>query len=163
MIDDNDDEIDFKKIFERIQKDMFNFISQANPQFNPANMEGINIKSFGFSINIGPDGIPHITPLNPGEIPFGVNIPGMQPGIVSEQPYYEVLDNGDSYTVIVELQGIRSIDEIDIKFNEQNIVIDAKNESRQYHVDIPINGKIKHKLEDSHIINGILELNIKKK
>ncbi len=108
---------------------------------------------YGFSIKIGPDGKPIVQE-------FGNFKPEEERLELSEErePITDVIDHGDSVSVIVELPGVDK-DEIDVKLEKDNLLVSVPGKFKK---------TIKVKNADPKSIewrfkNGVLEINVKKR
>jgi HSP20 family molecular chaperone IbpA len=181
---DNDDDLDqFGKILEEIQKQirklfgdkipsdiMDNLLHGELPEEFRRFMENTDMsdmlegafKQIGFSMNVGPDGVPKINMMdmdgmNTTDIFNNLN---QQPKF--ETPYHEIMDFEDHFNIIVELPGIHVLDDVKMDFTEDGLEIIAENPiaDAKYKSIINIDKSHKNDLKDVNLNNGILEISI---
>lgn len=181
---DNDDDLDqFGKILEEIQKQIMKLFGDKIPKDVMDNllhgelpeefrrfMENTDMsdmlngafKQVGFSLNIGPDGIPKINMMDlDGANPLDM-FSNLKQQSEFETPYYEIMDFEDYINIIVELPGIANLDEINMDFTDDGLEIIAENliSNIKYKSLINLDKSHQKDLKDVILNNGILEISI---
>ncbi|WP_455391556.1 archaeal heat shock protein Hsp20 [[Eubacterium] cellulosolvens] len=115
---------------------------------------------YGFSVRIGPDGIPHIqqfgdtklrSPGSPREAPEG-----------SREPLTDIIEADDRVTITLELPGVEKKD-INLEAVEDSLTIDVDSETRKYHKKIRLPENLDLDTIDANYKNGVLDIVIKRK
>jgi len=114
---------------------------------------------YGFSVHIGPEGIPRIAH-------FGNVKPEFTGELLSDQrePFCDVIvdDKRDELIVTLEMPGVEKKD-IEIETTEDVIEVKAEGESRRYHKKVPLEHEIKPETAKASYNNGVLEIKAKLK
>ncbi|MCY3411271.1 MAG: Hsp20/alpha crystallin family protein [Candidatus Heimdallarchaeota archaeon] len=84
-----------------------------------------DVVNMGFVVNIGPDGVPHISQYNPESI-----------NPQDEDLLYDVLDQKDYYELILEVPGISRKDQIIFTLKDNTMKVVAENETIRYKTKI---------------------------
>ncbi len=110
----------------------------------------------GFSITIGPDGVPKIREFGPGlgqhDQPIKEEKRKIEPDIIEKE---------DEYMVILDLPGIDK-NTIKLKLDKNQLIIKAEGARKVYeYVTLPLN--IKGSIDRFDYNNGVLTIYIKKK
>jgi HSP20 family protein len=160
--EDRDD--DFSGFF-----DPFNFgfgfqdIDQMiNSMFRTAmgsGMENPNTIYYGYQVNMGPDGKPHVRefgnvrPTKRGTFELG-----------TREPFVDTLvdDKENVLKVVAEMPGIQKED-ISLEVTEKNLSIKASNKERNYSTEVPLNVPVDTTSAKASYNNGILEVKLKLK
>ncbi len=181
---DNDDDLDqFGKILEELQKQiqkifgdklpsdvMDNLLHGDLPEEFRRFMENTDMskmlegafKQIGFSMNVGPDGVPKINMMDmDGTNPMDA-LKKLKQEPEFETPYSEIMDFDDHFNIIIEIPGIHELDDIKMDFNEDGLEIIAENMSAniKYKTTINIDKSLKKNIRDVTLNNGILEISI---
>ncbi len=134
-------------------------------------LKGPNINGpfvFGFNMNLDKDGKVRFNPIG--------NIKQKQPEAQdvdikpemeiseSRDPVIDVFNEKEYVTIIAEMPGV-SREEIKMEFEEDSLILSAKNDETQknYYSKVKLPSKINSKEAKARFTNGILELKIKKK
>ncbi len=134
-------------------------------------LKGPNINGpfvFGFNMNLDKDGKVRFNPI--GNIKQ--KHPNAQDADItpemeiseSRDPVIDVFEEKELITIIAEMPGV-SKDEIKMEFEEDSLILSAKNDETQknYYSKVKLPSKINPKEAKARFTNGILELKIKKK
>ncbi|RLE55276.1 MAG: Hsp20/alpha crystallin family protein [Thermoprotei archaeon] len=112
---------------------------------------------YGFSITIGPDGVPKIREW--GNIRPGIVRPKIMEAI---EPFYDIVDEGDKLKIIVEMPGVEKED-IRVKASEDKVIVSAEREDRKYYREIELPTKVIPKTAKAQYRNGVLTITVEKK
>ena len=106
---------------------------------------------WGWTFSIGPDGIPHMKEF--GNPPLSIKYSN------SREPYHDVIEEKDTIDITVELPGISKKD-ISLDLSEDNTLLhlSAKNDDRDYKLNIRLPSKVKDEPKKSTFKNGILNI-----
>ena len=115
---------------------------------------------YGYQINVGPDGKPHIRE-------FG-NVKPAARGLIEQSGVREPLvdtsvdEKNNQLTITAEMPGVNKED-IKVNISDTYITIQAEKGDKKYHTDVPINLALEDVSAKAPYSNGILELKIKLK
>lgn len=114
---------------------------------------------YGFSIRMGPDGIPHIEE-------FGNTKPrrGMErvfSGLEGREPLTDIIEAEDSISITVELPGVEKED-IDLNATENSLTIHVDTEERKYHKEIDLPAEVDPESTTATYKNGVLDITLKR-
>jgi HSP20 family protein len=115
---------------------------------------------YGYQINVGPDGKPHIRE-------FG-NVKPAARGLIEQSGVPEPLvdtsvdEKNNQLTITAEMPGV-SKEDIKVNISDTYITIQAEKGDKKYHTDVPINLALKDVSAKAIYSNRILELKIKLK
>jgi HSP20 family protein len=109
---------------------------------------------YGFSMNVGPDGLPSIRPFgNVGQLDEGVRQPA------HDQVFDEM---AGELKALFEIPGADR-ETIDVKALEDRIQLTAGSEQRRYAADLPLRAKVVPESAQATYKDGILEIRLKLK
>ena len=134
----------FGKMNERFERMLKEFMNSGMP----------NVKTHGYTMYRGPDGVPHIrefgTALNePAEIaplPEGVR-----------EPLTDVTVEGDNVRVVVELPGVDKKD-IELEATSESICIRVNTDMRKFQKTVALTVAVDPETAKAEYNNGILEV-----
>ncbi|MGB9725829.1 MAG: archaeal heat shock protein Hsp20 [Fervidicoccaceae archaeon] len=107
---------------------------------------------YGFRLTIGPDGIPHFEEFG------NVKRAGIRPKISEErEPLVDIFESGNMLTVVAELPGVEK-DKIDVKVQNNKLIIKASNGERKYYKEIELPKPVKKDTAKAQYKNGVLEV-----
>lgn len=115
---------------------------------------------YGYQINLGPDGKPHIRE-------FG-NVKPAAKGLIEQSGVREPLvdtsvdEKNNQLTITAEMPGVNKED-IKVNISDEYVTIQAEKGDKKYHTDVPINLAVEDVSAKAAYSNGILELKIKLK
>jgi HSP20 family protein len=114
-----------------------------------------NMRGFGVSIRIGPDGKPVVSTF--GNRPVMEEKKGKK--VISEErePLVDVIEGKDTLTVIAEVPGV-SRDDIKLTGEENKLEISVDTPSRKYHKAIRLPCDVKPMSTKASYKNGVLEV-----
>lgn len=78
-----------------------------------------------------------------------------------DKPYHDVLDEGETLKVIVDLPGLEK-DQIRVTANGDKIRVKAESAERKYDTEIGVPANVQDKPEKAEYRNGVLEITYKK-
>ena len=113
---------------------------------------------YGYQVNIGPDGKPHVKEFG------NVKPRGGQMQLGVREPLVDVsVDEKESTVkVIVEMPGADK-DSIKVNATEEHVTITANNSGKPYNAEVPLSVKVDPNSADASYTNGILQVIFKKK
>ncbi len=114
---------------------------------------------YGWSMRIGPDGIPHIEEFGNTK---GI-APAFQKGLpAGREPLVDVLETDSEVKVIAELPGVEKKD-VDLETTENRLVIRVETERRKYYKDVDLPTAVEAESAKANYNNGVLEVVLTKK
>ncbi len=113
---------------------------------------------YGYQVNIGPDGKPHVKEfgnfkLHGGQAQLGVREPLVDVSVDEKE---------GTVKVIVEMPGADK-DSIKVNATEEHVEITANNSGKPYNAEVPLSVKVDPNTADASYTNGILQVIFKKK
>lgn len=149
-------------IFENFERLSKFFEEEFNKMLREPNFNSLDVffkeKPFiyGFSISIGPDGIPKIQEFG------NIRSKGEKPLISDKrEPLIDIINNKDEIIVIAEIPGVNKED-IKLNINEDNLIISVNN-NRKYYKELNFEEKIDPNSIQTSYKNGVLQIKLKKK
>jgi len=110
---------------------------------------------YGFSMQVGPDGKPHVSQFGNVEVPKG----RMKD---EREPLVDVINAEKEVTVIAELPGVTK-EEVHVRFENGALVIDVKDPERRYYKQVALPEQVDEESVKATLKNGILEVKLAKK
>ena len=149
-----------RKFFEEIDK-LFDELVREAMAFERFEERGPGVRRvygpyyYGFSVTIGPDGVPRIRE-------WGNIKPGIRP-IISDriEPFTDVREEEDKVMVIVDIPGVEKED-INVEATENEVVISAERGERKYYKVVKLPAKVKPETAKAQYKNGVLTITIEK-
>jgi len=115
---------------------------------------------YGFSVRVGPDGIPHIQQFgNTKMTSMGAK---SETDESSREPLTDVIETKDSVSITLEIPGVEKED-INMEIIEDNMSIDVNTETRKYHKELKLPENLDHESVKANYKNGVLDITIKRK
>lgn len=147
---------DFDKEFENMRNYMDRMFERAIKEQNDA---GPTSKPFvyGFSVRMGPDGIPHIQEF--GNTRKGIGNLDFKEGI-GREPLTDIIEDKDSICITSELPGVEKED-VELDLNDNKLEIKVNTEGRKYHKSIDLPDNIDPDTVKATYKNGVLDVSIK--
>ncbi|MCX9083640.1 MAG: Hsp20/alpha crystallin family protein [Candidatus Methanoperedens sp.] len=149
------------KDWKRADKGFFNGFEKEMEQINDimTNMMrsvGTEPQVYGFSMQVGPDGVPHIER-------FGNIVPVGKDSDVREPFTSSMIDEkNNEFNITAEMPGINK-EEIELNATENEVVIKANSATRKYYKFIPAASPIDPESANAKYNNGVLEVTFKLK
>ncbi|MEM0345211.1 MAG: archaeal heat shock protein Hsp20 [Thermofilaceae archaeon] len=110
---------------------------------------------YGFSVTIGPDGVPRVRE-------WGNIRPGIRPRIAEAiEPFTDVIEEEDTVRVIVDIPGVEKED-ISVEATETEIRISAERGERKYFKSVKLPTKIRPETAKASYKNGVLTITVEK-
>ncbi len=111
---------------------------------------------YGFSVTIGPDGIPRIRE-------WGNIRPGPVRPVISEtiEPLTDVIEEDDVIKVIIDMPGVEKED-INVEATERTITVSAEREERRYFKRVTLPKPVRPETARAQYKNGVLTITVKK-
>lgn len=154
---------EFDEWFRRMRK----FMEEIDKMFEEVLREPLTFKGreshrvigpyyYGFSVEIGPDGIPRVRE-------WGNIKPGRIKPVVTEniEPFVDIFDEEDRYRIIVDIPGVEK-DQISIEGSEHSIIVRTQGE-RKYYKEIRLEDAIDPSSAKAQYRNGVLTITVEKK
>ena len=113
---------------------------------------------YGYQVNIGPDGKPHIKEFGNVKPRDGK----MQLGVREPLVDVSVDENEGNVKVVVEMPGADK-DSIKVNATDEHVTITANNLGKPYSAEVPLSVKVEPNSADASYTNGILQVIFKKK
>jgi HSP20 family protein len=113
---------------------------------------------YGFSIRIGPDGIPHIQEF--GNVKRSLGIPPIEV-TEGQEPLTDVIMGKDEIAVTVELPGVAKED-IELNMEDDRLVIHVDTPERKYHKEVELPPDVRSDTIEATYKNGVLDVTIKR-
>jgi HSP20 family protein len=152
---------DFDEEFERMRERMDRIFQHAMKEMDEDMMKRPFV--YGFSVRIGPDGVPHIQEFgNTKPIRKALTKKEGLAAINEREPLTDIIEAEDEISITIELPGVEKKD-INLDANEESLTIDVDTEERKYHKNIPLPSKIDPDTISATYKNGILDITIKRK
>lgn len=112
---------------------------------------------YGFSITVGPDGVPRIREW--GNIKPG---PGVRPRISEAiEPFVDVIEEEDKIKIIADVPGVEKED-INVEATETEVKISAERGERKYFKVVELPAKVRPETAKANYKNGVLTIVIEK-
>ena len=151
---------DFEKEFARMQGMMNKIMEDAMKHAESPQREQPFV--YGFSMRIGKDGIPHLTPFGSA----AQNVPGIgaTDATVSEEvrePLSDVIEGEREVSVTVELPGVEKGD-VSLHVAEEAITVRVDKGARRYHKQIRLPCKVQPNTAKATFKNSILDVTIQR-
>ncbi len=158
----------FNDNFDRIFKQMFNSFGNIDDLFETLkNSNGVSGPIYyGYTMTVGPDGKPVIQEygnVKPDVLPTadscGCANHSQEPIAEKREPLIDTLvdDKEKTLKIVAEMPGVEKTD-VKVYVDQDIVHIDAKNEQKDYHVNVPIHHKVDSDSPKANYKNGILEL-----
>lgn len=108
---------------------------------------------YGYSISIGPDGIPKIREF--GNVPKRGNV-------MKRVPFIDVNEYDNEVVLTAEMPGLTKED-IDVEIDDRTVRIHGKHKDREYEGEVELPQDVEDKPKKITYNNGILDITFKKK
>jgi len=149
---------DFRFGFQDIDQLIDGMFKTAEP-IRPSAASNSNTVYYGYQVNIGPDGKPHVRefgnvkPTRRGTFELG-----------SREPFIDTVvdEKENALKVVAEMPGIQKED-IKLEAMEDSLSIKAENGERRYDTTVPLNSPVEPSSASATYRNGILEVKLKLK
>jgi len=147
-----------RKLFEEIDK-LFEEVMKES-MYKPEEFRRMQFGKpyiYGFSLTIGPDGIPRVREW--GNIKPGIIRPRISEAM---EPFTDIIEEPDSIKIVIDLPGVEKED-IKIDAMEDSIEVNAERGDRKYHKLVKLPKKIKPESTKAQYRNGVLTIVAEKK
>jgi HSP20 family protein len=154
---------DIKREFEDLEKNMPKDLVREYKTPEGGTVREVGPMVYGYSMTIGPDGIPKIREFGNVKRPSGFGLGGFRPQIAGEmEPMTDVVSTDKEVKVTVEMPGV-SKDKIKIDAFDNTVEVKSEDPQRKYRktIDLPLDADIQ--TAKSKFTNGILEITFEKK
>ncbi|MCC6064430.1 MAG: Hsp20/alpha crystallin family protein [Thermofilum sp.] len=141
---------EFDKLFEELMKESFEPLESGKRRV-------IGPFYYGFSVTIGPDGVPRIREW--GNIRPGL---GARPRISEAvEPFVDVIEEEDVVKVIADVPGVEKED-INVEATETEVKIYAERGERKYFKIVKLPTRVRPETAKASYRNGVLTITIEK-
>ena len=111
-----------------------------------------NAKTYGFTVHVGPDGVPHMHEFG-DDVPASDNV---------REPLTDVSVENDVVRIVVELPGVQKED-IRLDCTETSVTVSVDTENRKFRKTVPLETNIDVDSAKAEYNNGILEVTVNSK
>ena len=146
----------FAAHFKNLEKDVPKNLVRERRLSDGSTRKEIGPIVYGYSVTIGPDGKPVVREF--GNVKRGATQPWKEIQDRRE-PLVDVVSSDRDVKLIVEIPGVRRED-IDVRVNEQKVIISVDTENRKYYKELDLPGLVKPEGAKSTYNNGILEITL---
>lgn len=115
---------------------------------------------YGFSVRVGPDGIPHIQQF--GNTKIKGLVAGDEVSESEREPLTDIIDSDDQITITMELPGVERED-INMEIFEDSLTIDVDTDHRKYHKELALPENLDLESVKATCKNGVLDIVIARK
>lgn len=158
---------DFEKEFARMQGMVGKMMEDAMKHAEGPRREQPFV--YGFSMRIGKDGVPQLTPFGsaaPGFVPGAPGAPTIDEGAAAlddlvREPLSDVMEGEAEVSVTVELPGAEKGD-LSLRVAEETVTVRVDKGSRRYHKRIQLPGKVDPASAKATFKNGILDVTLRR-
>lgn len=147
-----------RRLFEEIERMIDEMMREVDIYAKPGERRRvIGPYFYGFSVTIGPDGVPRVQE-------WGNIRPGIGRVRVSEaiEPFTDVIEEEDVVKVIMDLPGVEKSD-IDVEASETELRVRAERGDRKYFKVVRLPAKVKPETAKAQYKNGVLTITLEKK
>jgi len=110
---------------------------------------------YGFSITIGPDGVPRVRE-------WGNIRPGIRPRISEAvEPFTDVIEEEEVVRVVMDMPGVEKED-INVEASETEVVVSAERGDRKYRKVVALPCRVKPETAKATYKNGVLTITLEK-
>ncbi|HVM45333.1 MAG TPA: archaeal heat shock protein Hsp20 [Candidatus Thermoplasmatota archaeon] len=154
----------FEKEFARMQGMISKIMEDAMKHAESAQREQPFV--YGFSMRIGKDGVPHLTPFGSAAPGFtgDPNAPTIADGASDElvrEPLSDVIEGEKEVSVTVELPGVEKGD-VSLKVADESVTVRVDKGQRRYHKQIRLPCKVVPNTAKATFKNSILDVTVQR-
>jgi HSP20 family protein len=156
---------EFEKEFTRMQGMVSKMMEDAMKHASSPQREHPFV--YGFSMRIGKDGVPHLTPFGSSSPGFTGDPTGptIDAGAISDdlvrEPLSDVIETDQEVAVTVELPGVEKGD-VSLKVAEDSITVRVEKGARRYHKKVRLPCKVVSQSAKATFKNGILDVTLQR-
>jgi HSP20 family protein len=144
-----------RKLLEEMDKMIDEMIRESFGAFRGREGRVIGPYYYGFSITIGPDGVPRVREW--GNIRLGIR-PRISEAI---EPFMDVIEEEDVVRVVMDMPGVEKED-INVEATENEVVVSAERGDRKYRKTVTLPCRVKPETAKATYKNGVLTITIEK-
>ena len=144
---------DFDQSFRQMREEMDSIIEKARRGELESPEEG-GPYVYGWSMRVGPDGIPHVEEFGNTKGIASGSMEGLPAG---REPLVDVLETEDQVKVTAELPGVEKKD-VNLETTEHNLTITVSTEKRNYYKNVDLPVSVKADSAKATHNNGVLEV-----
>ena len=145
-----------RRLFKEIDKLFEEMFKSSFEELGGREGKRIGPYVYGFSMTIGPDGVPRIREW--GNIKPGVIRPRISETI---EPFTDVIDEGDVIKIIADVPGVEK-EKIKVEATESFVEISASDGDRKYYKRVKLPVKVKPETAKAKYKNGVLTITVEK-
>ena len=135
----------FSKMNERFERMLKEFVNGGMP----------NVKTYGYTMYRGPDGVPHVREFGTGfDEPAAAPLPQ---GV--RDPLTDVSVEGDTVRVVVELPGVDKQD-IELETTAESMCVRVSTDTRRFQKTVALTTAVDPETARAEYNNGILEVTL---
>jgi HSP20 family protein len=149
----------FRSLWDDMFRDFYEFDESMGKKWEEIqNDPNARTWYYGYQVNIGPDGKPHVKEFG------NVKPRGGRLQLGAREPLVDVSTDEKEGTVkiIVEMPGADK-DSIKVNATEDHVTVTANNSGKPYNAEIPLNVEVEPDTADASYTNGILQVIFKRK
>ncbi len=146
-----------RRLFEEMDKIFEEMLRELEKEPATGERRVIGPYYYGFSVTMGPDGVPRIEEW--GNIKPGIGRIRLSDTI---EPFTDVMEEEDVVKVIMDIPGVEKSD-IDVEVSENEIRVRAEREDRRYFKVVKLPVKVKPETAKARYRNGVLTITVEKK
>jgi len=146
-----------RKLFEEMDKIFEEMLRELEKEPTAGEKRVIGPYYYGFSVTVGPDGVPRIEEW--GNIKPGIGKIRLSDII---EPFTDVMEEEDVVKVIMDIPGVEKSD-IDVEVSESEIRVRAEHGDRRYFKVVKLPVKVKPETAKARYRNGVLTITVEKK
>lgn len=155
----------FEKEFSRMQGMVTKIMEDAMKHASGPQREHPFV--YGFSMRIGKDGVPQLTPFGSSAPGFtgDPSAPTIEAGDVSDdlvrEPLSDIIESDVDVSVTVELPGVEKGD-VTLKVADESITVRVEKGTRRYHKQVKLPCKVVPQSAKATFKNGILDVTLQR-
>jgi len=146
-----------RRLFEEFDKLFDELMRESLEAFEGGKRRVVGPFYYGFSVTIGPDGVPRIREW--GNIRPGL---GARPRISEAiEPFVDVIEEEDAVKVVVDMPGVEKED-INVEAAETEVKVSAERGERKYFKVVKLPARVRPETAKASYRNGVLTITIEK-
>ena len=149
---------DFDLEFQRMREHMDRIFS-GSMQSDLSESDRLNPFVYGFSMSLGPDGVPHVHEF--GNIKKQLTKENNFDEGFGREPLIDIIKDEQNISITAERPGVEK-DDIDVDLQDSRLVISVDTEHRKYNKEIDLPDEVDKKTIKATYKNGILDISLKR-
>jgi len=144
-----------RKLFEEMDRMIDEMLRESFSAFREGRGRVIGPYYYGFSITIGPDGVPRVRE-------WGNIRPGVRPRISEAiEPFTDVIEEEEVVRIVMDMPGVEKED-INVEASETEVVVSAERGERKYRKVVTLPCRVKPETAKATYKNGVLTVTLEK-